>query len=387
MAFSRCCAVEQRWQTYTVGLLLFNFAGLLLMYLIMRTQQWLPLNDQAFGPATSDLTFNTSVSFATNTSWQNYVPEQSVSNFTQMVGLVVHNFTSSAIGVCIAIALVRGFARRTATDLGNFWADLVRGTLYVFLPISIVGALFLVWQGVPQTLAGTSTVQLVEPVTYDHAVKDDSGNPALDARGNLRTESVTAREQMLTVGPWASQEAIKELGTNGGGSLNANSSHPFEDPTPVSTFFEMMQDGQVVGSALIGQNFSSDKYFQPRPSAAGESGYDATSSGGSNLGPTNKKLIDAVQERADAYRKLNGLPSDALVPADAVTASASGLDPHISPANAALQVARVARARRTSESQVRDLVARYTEGPQWGLFGEPRVNVLELNLALDRGGR
>jgi K+-transporting ATPase ATPase C chain len=145
----------------------------------------------------------------------------------------------------------------------------------------------------------------------------------------------------------------------------------------------IVQRGQVVGSELIGQNFSSDKYFQPRPSAAGESGYDATASGGSNLGPTNKKLLDQMQERADAYRTANGLGPSDPVPADAVTASASGLDPHISPANAALQVARVARARGISEEQIRDLVARYTDGPQWGIFGEPRVNVLKLNLALD----
>jgi K+-transporting ATPase ATPase A chain len=232
-------AAEQHWQAYTVALLLFNFAGLLLTYLILRTQQWLPWNDQRFGPATPDLAFNTAVSFATNTNWQAYVPEQTVSNFTQMVGLAVHNFTSAAVGIAIAVALVRGFARRQVRELGNFWADLVRAVLYVLLPLSLVAGLVLIWQGVPQTLAGTTTVRLVEPVTYDRALKDAGGNPLLDAAGDPRTEGATAREQTLTVGPWGSQEVIKELGTNGGGTLNANSSHPFEGPTPFTAFFEI----------------------------------------------------------------------------------------------------------------------------------------------------
>src|SRR5262245_17581295 len=145
----------------------------------------------------------------------------------------------------------------------------------------------------------------------------------------------------------------------------------------------IVQNGQVVGSELIGQNFSSDRYFQPRPSAAGESGYDATASGGSNLGPTNQKLIDQVEERATAYRRANGLRPNEPVPGDAVTASGSGLDPHISPANAALQVARVAAARGVRPETVQKLIERHTEGPDFGLLGEPGVNVLRVNLALD----
>jgi K+-transporting ATPase ATPase A chain len=212
----RLCGVdagaEQRWTGYLAALLLFNLAGLLLSYLIFRTQQWLPWNDQGFGPLSPDLAFNTAVSFTTNTNWQSYSGESTVSNFTQMVGLAVHNFTSAATGMAIAVALARGFARRTTASLGNFWADLVRGILYILLPLSIVFAVVGLWQGVPQTLAGTVQATTLEGAT-----------------------------QTLTFGPMAGQEAIKQLGTNGGGFLNANSAHPFEGPTPLLSFLQTVQ--------------------------------------------------------------------------------------------------------------------------------------------------
>ena len=204
-------AADQRWTAYAAALLLFNLAGLLLSYLVFKTQQWLPWNDQGFGPLAPDLAFNTAVSFATNTNWQSYSGEGTVSNFTQMVGLAVHNFTSAATGIAVAVALARGLARRSASGIGNFWADLVRATLYLLLPISLVFALVLIWQGVPQTLSGTVGATTVE-----------------------------GARQTITFGPMGSQEAIKELGTNGGGFLNANSAHPFEGPSPAATFLQIV---------------------------------------------------------------------------------------------------------------------------------------------------
>jgi potassium-transporting ATPase potassium-binding subunit len=202
---------EMRWTTYAVALLLFNAAGLLLTYAILRLQQFLPLDPQHFGPVDPRLAFNTAVSFTTNTNWQSYYPETTMSYFSQMVGLAVHNFTSAATGIAIAIALVRGFARRSAREIGNFWVDLVRATLYLLLPICVVGTLVLVARGVPQNVNADA------PVT-----------------------TLAGATQSLPMGPIASQEIIKELGTNGGGFLNANSAHPFENPTPLTNLIEML---------------------------------------------------------------------------------------------------------------------------------------------------
>ena len=202
---------EQHWTTYTVAMLLFNLAGLLLLYLVQRVQARLPLNPQGLGPISPDSTFNTAVSFTTNTNWQSYVPETTMSYLTQMIGLTVHNFVSAATGIALALVLVRGFARHSAQSIGNFWTDLTRCTLYLLLPICLVFSLVLVWQGVPQNLNPYAVATTVEGAT-----------------------------QTIAQGPVASQEAIKELGTNGGGFFNANSAHPYENPTPLTNFLEMV---------------------------------------------------------------------------------------------------------------------------------------------------
>ncbi len=211
----RLCGVnetaEQRWTGYTVAALLFSLSGMLLLYGLQRLQGLLPLNPQGFGPVAPDLAFNAAASFTTNTNWQAYSGERTMSYLTQMAGLTVQNFVSAATGIAVAVALIRGLSRRSAEAIGNFWVDLVRATLYVLLPISVVVALVLVWQGVPQNLKPYAHVQTLEGGT-----------------------------QTIAQGPVASQEVIKLLGTNGGGFFNANSAHPYENPTPLTNFIEML---------------------------------------------------------------------------------------------------------------------------------------------------
>jgi K+-transporting ATPase ATPase A chain len=231
---------EMNWKVYTITLLLFNLAGLLLLYALQRLQGWLPFNPQGLGAVAPDLAFNTASSFTTNTNWQAYVPETTMSYLTQMAGLAVQNFVSAATGMAVAMALIRGFARRTAQTIGNFWADLTRGTLYILLPISFVLALVLVSQGMVQTFSPYPKVSVLQPITYDEPVTGPDGQPVLDAKGQPQTKKFTLTEQVLAVGPAASQIPIKQLGTNGGGFFNANSSHPFENPTPFSSFLEML---------------------------------------------------------------------------------------------------------------------------------------------------
>ena len=214
-AIYRFCGVhpgtEQDWIEYAIAMLLFSAVGMLLLYGMERLQYYLPLNPQKFGAVAPDLAFNTAASFTTNTNWQAYGGESTMSYFTQMAGLAFHNFVSAAAGIAVAIAVIRGFVRRSGKTLGNFWVDLTRATLWVLLPICIVFALVLVWQGVPDNFSPYTHVKTVE-----------------------------GSEQVIAQGPVASQEIIKELGTNGGGFFNANSAHPYENPTPLTNLIEMI---------------------------------------------------------------------------------------------------------------------------------------------------
>ena len=218
---------EMRWTEYAVAMLLFSAVSMLLLYVIQRVQQWMPWNPQKLGAVAPDLAFNTAASFTTNTNWQNYPGETTMSYLTQMAGLAYHNFASAAVGIALAIAFIRGISRREKDTIGNFWVDMTRATLWVLLPICLVGALALVSQGVVQNLRPYDTVKLLEKQSVQITGAD----------GKTTTKEIT--EQTIAQGPVASQEAIKMLGTNGGGFFNANSAHPFENPTPLSNFLEM----------------------------------------------------------------------------------------------------------------------------------------------------
>src|SRR5690349_12493013 len=228
------------WKTYAIAMLLFNLCGFLAVYALQRLQGVLPLNPQSLGAVTPDSSFNTAVSFMTNTNWQGYGGETAMSYLSQMLGLAVQNFVSAATGMAIMVALIRGIARRSAQTIGNFWVDLTRTTLYILLPLSIVLALIQVWQGVPQNFSAYQAVPLLQAQSYEQPKLDADGNPVKDAGGNEVTETVQVTQQWLPMGPAASQIAIKQLGTNGGGFFNVNSAHPFENPTPLSNFFEML---------------------------------------------------------------------------------------------------------------------------------------------------
>jgi K+-transporting ATPase ATPase A chain len=242
--FYRLCGVdskqEMRWTRYALAMLWFALFGVLTVYAMQRLQGMLPLNPQAFGAVSPDSSFNTAISFLTNTNWQGYSGESTMSYLTQMAALAVQNFFSAAAGMAVLVALIRGFARHTVETIGNFWVDMTRSIIYILLPIATVIALLLVSQGVVQNFSAYQTVPTVETLTYDNPKMDATGNPVKDAAGNPVTEKATTKEQVIALGPVASQEAIKELGTNGGGFFNANSAHPYENPTPFANFLEML---------------------------------------------------------------------------------------------------------------------------------------------------
>ncbi len=240
--FYRVCGIrpeeEMDWKQYAFALLVFSASGLLLLYLLQRVQGALPLNPQKAGGVSPALSFNTAVSFVSNTNWQNYGGETTMSYFTQMAGLAVQNFLSAAAGMAVLAALIRGFKRHSSNTIGNFWVDMTRITLYILLPLALAYSFLLVSQGVVQSFGQYKTVTLTQAMTYDTPGLDARGNPVKDAKGAPVMEKAAVKTQTIPLGPAASQIAIKQLGTNGGGFFNVNSSHPFENPTPFSNFLE-----------------------------------------------------------------------------------------------------------------------------------------------------
>jgi K+-transporting ATPase ATPase A chain len=232
----RLCGIssteEMSWKRYALAMLLFNVLGVLVVYLLQRMQQWLPLNPQHFAAVSPDSAMNTAISFATNTNWQSYAGESTMSYLTQMLGLAVQNFLSAATGIAVLVAVVRGFSRRSSLSLGNFWVDLTRSTLYVLVPLSLLMTLLLVSQGVVQNFKPYVDVPVLQASSYSTTAKDTAGHDV--------TTQTAVTAQTLPMGPAASQIAIKMLGTNGGGFFNANSAHPYENPTPFSNFLEML---------------------------------------------------------------------------------------------------------------------------------------------------
>ena len=231
---------EMGWKTYAIALLVFNTIGAFVVYAVQRMQAWLPLNPQALANVGPDSAFNTAISFVSNTNWQGYAGESTMSYLTQMLALTGQNFFSAATGMAVAFALIRGFSSRSVSSIGNFWVDITRSTLYVLLPLSTIFAVFLMGQGVIQNFSAYKDVTLLDPVSYQQPKNGADGQPLKDEKGNPVLETLTAKTQTLAMGPVASQEAIKMLGTNGGGFFNANSAHPYENPTALTNFFQMV---------------------------------------------------------------------------------------------------------------------------------------------------
>jgi K+-transporting ATPase ATPase A chain len=232
---------DMDWKRYLSATLWFNVLGFVAVYALQRLQDVLPLNPQKMSAVSPDSSFNTAVSFASNTNWQGYGGESTMSYLTQMLGLGVQNFLSAATGMAVLIALTRGFARKQASGIGNFWVDMTRSTIYILLPLSLILACALVTQGVVQTFQPYKTVELVQqPLEFEQPKNGPDGKPMMDKEGKPVMEKATTKEQTLPLGPAASQIAIKQLGTNGGGFFNVNSAHPFENPTPLANFLEVL---------------------------------------------------------------------------------------------------------------------------------------------------
>ncbi|MBE7939688.1 potassium-transporting ATPase subunit KdpA [Ramlibacter aquaticus] len=249
----RLCGIDagagMSWLRYAMVVLLFNGLGVLFLYLLQRLQFWLPLNPQKFEGLSPDLSFNTAISFVTNTNWQAYAGENSMSYLTQMLGLTVQNFLSAATGIAVAIALIRGLARHSSATVGNAWVDLCRATLWILLPISFVIAIVQVQQGSVQSLDAYQEARTLEPVRYQEPRLGADGQPVKDAKGEIVLEDKSTQVQILPMGPVASQVAIKMLGTNGGGFFNANSAHPYENPSALTNFVQMLAIF-LIGAAL-----------------------------------------------------------------------------------------------------------------------------------------
>ncbi len=228
------------WKNYALALLALNTLGALFVYAVQSLQFFLPLNPQALANVSADSAFNTAISFVSNTNWQGYSGESTMSYLTQMLALTGQNFFSAATGMAVAYALIRGFAQKSSASIGNFWVDLTRSTLYVLLPLSVLFSVFLMSQGVIQNFSAYKDVTLLEPITYSQQKVGADGQPLKDAAGQPVMETLTTKTQTLAMGPVASQEAIKMLGTNGGGFFNANSAHPYENPTALSNFMQML---------------------------------------------------------------------------------------------------------------------------------------------------
>ncbi len=228
------------WKTYAFALLVFNTLGALAVYLLQRVQQWLPLNPQGFANISPDSAFNTAVSFVSNTNWQGYSGESAMSYLTQMLVLVGQNFFSAATGIAVVFALIRGFSHHSVKAIGNFWVDITRTTLYLLLPLSVIFAVFLMGQGVIQNFDGYKEATLLDPVTYSQPKVGADGQPLKDAQGAPVMETLTTKTQTIAMGPVASQESIKMIGTNGGGFFNANSAHPYENPNYLTNFAQML---------------------------------------------------------------------------------------------------------------------------------------------------